>query len=1030
MRYLLGLLFLWQSYMVGLAQENFIISQDIQPYHRGLSYFENGLYEQALASFARVQTSALTSEEKLTLEYYKVLSEINLFGSQAISSAISRAKNFMPSSYADYTYRAIADHYFKGSKYREALSYYGKIQSNQLPKDLVEQIELNQAYSFFILKDFNASLNKFSRLAAIPGEHYYTANYYQGLCHFYNGDYDRAIASLRIAESEAQYDAYIPYYLSQIYFAQNRYEELASYAIPILDKRGLRNKPEIHQLIGQSLFEQKKYSEALPYLEYYASEKSSLKEEEFYQLGFTQYQTGQWEKAITSFKELANLNSLSGQNALFYLADCYLKTGDKLSAKSALALVKKQTYDLQIMEEATFNYGKLSYELNDPNEALIALQTIQENSPFYEESMKLIGVILLNTKNYQKAIEVLQGIPNKNNDLLQSFHQVLVYRALQLLQGGDSKNALQLFKEALNYPGTAVTQALVYFWMGDIAYQNKRYEESLQNFNQFLKIYSRVNNELPNGVHEVTARYAIGFNHLKLENYQTAIKEFQVVVNLIRSRNIDQYGNLTKEEILGDALIKTGDAYFKKNQYADAVKFYDQAIALKRGDFVYAIYQKALIEGLRGRNNQKIQALKTLIQNYPNAPYVPDALYSLGAVLQESGQLQEAVSPLRTLVFDFKGKTNLTNDGLLRLGLISYNLGQLEASVAYYKEIFKNNPEPEEIAQVLNSLEEIYIYDLGQPNEYVKLIENLPGYSIDDYKKDSINFRTAEIRYENADYKGAIIGFTNYLDKFPQGTFVLKAQYIKAESHSILKEFNQALFAYDQVVVRGPSSYYQIALKKAALIAYNYAQDFGKALQYYQSLESLATSPEDLFDAQLGTMQSAYRNSSQQIARQYAEKVINHPSAKVSQRNTANYYLGKITYDEGAYSEALNYLEDLIATSDNEQTAEARYLKASIYYQSKQYDKAKELCINANKESSAYPYWVAQSVILLSDIFAIQGDLYNSRAALEALLENYNGNNQLIRDAQEKLNQVNEKIEKGSRLNNNEEDPFNSNNGN
>ena len=30
---------------------------------------------------------------------------------------------------------------------------------------------------------------------------------------------------------------------------------------------------------------------------------------------------------------------------------------------------------------------------------------------------------------------------------------------------------------------------------------------------------------------------------------------------------------------------------------------------------------------------------------------------------------------------------------------------------------------------------------------------------------------------------------------------------------------------------------------------------------------------------------------------------------------------------------------------------------------------SKQQCINANKESSSYPYWVAKSIILLSDIF-------------------------------------------------------------
>ena len=78
MKHLLGLLIFWHAYAVGYAQENFAISQDIQPYNRGLSFFENGLYEQALASFARVESEELTAEEKSTMEYYSVLSKINL----------------------------------------------------------------------------------------------------------------------------------------------------------------------------------------------------------------------------------------------------------------------------------------------------------------------------------------------------------------------------------------------------------------------------------------------------------------------------------------------------------------------------------------------------------------------------------------------------------------------------------------------------------------------------------------------------------------------------------------------------------------------------------------------------------------------------------------------------------------------------------------------------------------------------------------------------------------------------------------
>ena len=72
--------------------------------------------------------------------------------------------------------------------------------------------------------------------------------------------------------------------------------------------------------------------------------------------------------------------------------------------------------------------------------------------------------------------------------------------------------------------------------------------------------------------------------------------------------------------------------------------------------------------------------------------------------------------------------------------------------------------------------------------------------------------------------------------------------------------------------------------------------------------------------------------------------------------------------------------------------------------------------INANRESSGYPYWVARSVILLSDILAEKGDLYNARAALEALLENYNEDPELVQTARTKLEQLETLISRGSRL--------------
>ncbi|MEL6358725.1 MAG: hypothetical protein AAFQ01_02180, partial [Bacteroidota bacterium] len=114
----------------------------------------------------------------------------------------------------------------------------------------------------------------------------------------------------------------------------------------------------------------------------------------------------------------------------------------------------------------------------------------------------------------------------------------------------------------------------------------------------------------------------------------------------------------------------------------------------------------------------------------------------------------------------------------------------------------------------------------------------------------------------------------------------------------------------------------------------------------------------------------------------------------------------------------LRYFEQVIANSNDEQTAEARFLKCKIFYERNDLDQAQALCIEANRESSGYPYWVAKTVILLSDVLRAKNDYRNSRAALQALLDNYNEDAELVAEAQRKLEEVNQILNQSSRLDN------------
>jgi TolA-binding protein len=472
---------------------------------------------------------------------------------------------------------------------------------------------------------------------------------------------------------------------------------------------------------------------------------------------------------------------------------------------------------------------------------------------------------------------------------------------------------------------------------------------------------------------------------------------------------------MVKEDVLGDATLRAGDCLFKRNKYSEAVKFYNAAINGGYAGFEYAIFQKALIEGLRKRTTEKIIALENLVDNHPNSDYADDALFQLGITYQDINQYNKAIKPLKDLVANYRG-SNLVNPSLLRLGLITYNQGSMQTAVNYYKQIFANNPSAGEANAALTALEEIYIDDLGDPDGYASFLETVPGYKMDNYSRDTLNFKAAESAFENGNYNRAIDGFTDYIRKFPNGRNLLVAYYHRGESYTVLKNYTKALADYDWVVRKGQSRYYVKALEKAAIIAYHNEQNFEKAYEYYSKLETEATTADMRFEAQLGGLRSAYRTNNTSAVAKLARKVAQNPSANQEQISTANFYLGKVAFDEKDYNTALSALRKVVKQSDNEQTAEARYLIAYIQYTQRNLETAKEMCINANKESSSFPYWVAKSVILLSDIFAEQNDLFNAKAALEALIENYDGDQELINIAKAKLQRLEQQSAASSRL--------------
>jgi len=991
-------------------------------YKNGQDFYDQGLYGQAIQEFSKVlqKLAPVNDPEsdllKMKAELNKSKSAVRLDLPDGEKMMLEFIRKYRPDPMANQALIDVADYYFNARKYDKAVEFYKMVPTYQLGSSDKIAVKFKMAYSHFVQKEFDEAKNHFYHIRQINNSEYREkSNYYYGLCEFFDGNYPQAIGAFKVAENDERYAKHIPYYLAQIYFAQKNYDELIRTVEPRLKKTGLKNQPELHGLVGQAYFEKSNFPKALFHLEKYASGSNKLREEEFYQLGYTQYKTKNYKEAIINLKELSRSNTPIGQQAMHLLGDSYLKTGNKENARNAFRVASKMNFDVETREDAIINYAKLSYELKKDSDALEALQSIRSTSRHYTEAQSLMSDLFLNSRDYARALELIEGMPNKTPQIREAYQKVAYLRALELIKIGDTNNARTLLQKSLEVPTNQEYKALATFWSGRIAYDSKDYSSAIQYLKQY-ETMSRGINDFPTEASPYMASYIMGYSYLKQKKFETAGGYFQDAVAGIKRNQPYITNSYVKNDVLGDALLRAGDGFFKKNNYDNAIKYYDEAINGKYKDYVYALYQKAIIQGLRGKQTEQIIALERITKDHSTSEYADDALLKLGRVYAEIGQNSKASEPLKRLVKNYKN-SDLVCQALIKLGLISYGTGNNRVAINYYKQVFSHNPTEEEANSALKALKEIYVDDLGQPDEYFAFLETVPGYKVTTDEKESLNFQAAQTQFYNENYAKAIQGYNSYINKFPNGANRLLAQFHRAQSYYGLKQYSKALKDFEWVINKGSSRYYFESLERAALISYNSEQDFASAYNYYTLMEQNAQTDEQRFEGQLGAMRSAYRSNNQAAVISLAKKVANNPRANNEQRATANMYIGKNALDNRNYSAAQQSFNKVISSGlDIESVAESRYQVAYIHYIERDLNKAMEAAQQSQEASNSYPFWQAKSVILMADIHAEQGEFLNAQAFLEVVMKRFKDNPEIFNEAKSKKEKLDRLIDNQSRL--------------
>lgn len=979
----------------------------------GIEQYQQGHYTLASESITEflhqhVQPTESRNNETLALsvqqaKYILALSNLKGRNKNAEAEITAYINQTVNPVYRQRAAFALAQYYFQNNNLPAAIANYEIAGIDNLSNSEIADAKFELAYSYFNERRFDKAKPLFQVIKELPDNKYYLpGNYYYGLLAYSDKNYDQALTSFERVHNQDEYKDIVPYYEAEINYFKGDYDKVLQISNRYLRKKDkLFYDKEMQLLTGQTYFEQKKFKEALPYFEYYYDNSDKIRKEELYELAYTYYKLEKWPQAIETFQPLSNAQDSLGQTSMYLLGDCYLKTGDKKGARNAFGICADMDFNRSQKEASSFLFAKLSYESG--NEAMATRKFYDfvkdyPNSSYNNEAKTLLTGLLAKSSNYGEAFAIMSDMAIKDNATWGIYQQVGVGRAMQLMQNNQYADADSVLNLSLQQPIHPAYEAIAYFWKGEIAYREKRYQQAVQYSQSFLSKSKGIEDAVRKISPLATVQNAnsnIGYAQLETENYGGAKEAFAIAQK--------SSGNGHSDNIASDAVVREADALFMQKDFDRAAQLYDKAITANIGNPDYARYQKSLILGLQNKDAEKIAMLNTIINKQPASEYKKEAQYELAVSYLEEERKTEAIGLLKVLSEDNSNTESLKARSLSKLAYAYQEADRDADAIIAYKKYIADFPAASDRVAATDALRNLYIAT-GKPEEYAAFLKQNNMPSENDASIETTYYAAAETEYGNENWSKATEGFTKYLNQFPNGSLANKAHYYRAESYAKLKDNSKALADYEAVVSGGWSDFSADAAARAAELSMA-NKDYAGAQKYYSNFRGAAMDNVSLQKAYTGLLEASFANAAYAEADAYADTLIALPDLNAATLNKAQLYKAKSLQHNNKLEDAKAMYQVIDKKNIGAASAEARYRVAEILLAQKKLTEAETQASYAAQASAGQDYWVVKSYILIADILTEQKDYFNAKATLQSIIKN-NKDKDVKAEATKKLEEV------------------------
>lgn len=983
MRHLLIFLFIVVANL-GWSQASEKYQSPLSGYYRAEELFEKEQYSAARSEFRTFLNQYQGSKNDpyvLKALYYEGVSALELFNNDAIPLLEQFNRDYPESIFQkDIAFR-IGRYYYQKKDYDKAIEYFDQLDKRDVEASNLDEFFFKLGYANFHEKRYPAAKSAFFEVKESTTQYGAPGLYYYSHICYLDSSYQSALEGFERLLTDSRFKAVVPYYITQIYHMQGKYEDVVKFATVNVDSLKPNEKVEMNHIIGDAFYRLGKYDEAVPYLEYY-NEKANTTRDDDYALAVAYWKSSNCTKAVKYFDKVARVKDTLGQIALYHAGECYTNMNELVYARTAFEAASLLDMDALIQEDALYNYAILSYKLdmNAYDEAVEAFELYLSKYP-NSTRKNVIYQYLVNvytsTKNYSKALTSLESLPNKDIKLKSAYQIIAFNRGVELFQNSDYTNAIAAFDLVSKYPIDQDVSAKAVYWTADAEFRSNHHQKAVQKYDAFLAMPSTYLSGL-----RADAYYNKGYSYLALKDYPRVRESFA---------NYLKEAKLTDKSKKADAYMRLADEYYRSKDDANAILNYKTAYDLKSGFEDQALYYMARSYGFsatptNGHKEEKIKSLLEIINNYPNSKYTQIAVYEVAKTYFGSSSIDKAERYFQQIINDYPS-SNLVKEAYHSLGEIAFKRGQYETAEKHFKKVLTDYVINDTTCKrEVGALADVY-RKMGQIG---KIEQMATLYSCADSLSKSVEdeyYMKAYTLYEDSMYGKALPEFDFYLNKYPNGKYKKDATYFKATILFNSKREDEAIPLYRQNLEGPDDDYTELSAQRCAKYLYNKGDREG-ALPYYERLEKVSVRPEFLNNARVGLMRCHFVLENFANAAEYAKKVLSIQQT-TDMKLEAEYIKGISLAKTDKFNEALPSLEYVVKNSTKITAAEAKYTIAQGYYDKADLTKSETIIRELLKMKPGYDYWIAKSLILQTRILVQKKDLFQAENTIKSVIDHY-----------------------------------------